>query len=128
MKVAACSVVVAACLAIVPSVALGEGTSALGGSGGAASESPLVVEGAQALVEGQGVREAEEVRLDSPEAVAAREASQTAFEGLGGVEAARLAGDVFPGEVDESAGGLSGLPVGVSVSGFVGADAAQLDL
>jgi hypothetical protein len=88
----------------------------------------LVVPGAQPLVEGQGLREAEEVKLNSPEAAEARELSQTAYEGFGSAEAATLASEAFPQLVTQPEGGLPPLPVGDIVVGFVGDDAARVDM
>jgi hypothetical protein len=59
-------------MALASPAAVAEGSLSLGGSGGLPSESPLVVPGAGSLLEGQGVREAQEVQRSSPEAVAVR--------------------------------------------------------
>jgi hypothetical protein len=80
-----------------PGVALAEGSSALGGSGGSALESPLVVAEAQSLVGGEGVSAAEEARRDNPEAVA--------FAGSDDAQAAKVDVEAFPGLLDDPAGG-----------------------
>ena len=90
-------------------------------------ESPLVVPEAQSLLGGQGTTEAEEVRRNSPEAVLAREESQTKYEGLSAEEAVKLAGEVFPEVMDRPAGGLPQLPAGQTITGYPEDDAAQVD-
>ncbi len=115
-------------LAIALPVAFAEGSRALGGTGGSSLESPLVVPEAQLLLGGEGVSEAEEARRDSPEAVAAREASQAKYEGLSAEQAEKADGEAFPGLVDEPAGGPPKLPAGESVTGFPSDDVAQVDL
>ncbi len=115
-------------LAIASHAAFAEGSSALGGTGGSSFESPLVVPGAQGLLGGVGVSEAEEARRDSPEAVVSRQESGTKYEGLGAEEAAKLAGEVFPAVVGRPAGGLPPLPEGQRITSFTGADSAQIDL
>ncbi len=115
-------------LAISSSAAFAEGSRALGGTGGSSLESPLVVPEAQSLVGGQGVGEAEEARRDSPEAVAAREASQAKYEGLSAEQAEKADGEAFPGLVDEPAGGPPRLPAGQTIVGYPADDAAQVDL
>jgi streptogramin lyase len=117
-----CSLGLAVC---VPS-ASAEGSAVLGGTGGSPLESPLVLPESQALLGGQGVREAEEVRRDSPEAVAARIASATAFEGLDGEQVAKVAKEAFPGLVDHPAGGPPPLPEGQTIDEIVGPDAVEV--
>ncbi len=108
--------------------ACAEGSVALGGSGGAPVESPLVVSGALALVGGGGVTAAQEAAAADPEGIVERERSASAYEGLDGGEAAKLAEESFPGVVDEPAGGPPQLPGGEQVSGFVDGDVAQVQL
>jgi RHS repeat-associated protein len=115
-------------MAVASPAAFAEGSSTLGGTGGSSRESPLIVPEAQSLLGGEGVSEADEARRDSPEAVAAREASQTKYEGLSTEEAAKLAGEAFPAIVDHAAGGLPPLPEGQHVTNITGADIAQVDL
>jgi RHS repeat-associated protein len=114
-------------LCVCPYVALAE-SAGLGGTGGSSAESSLLLPGAPLMLSGEGVREAEEAKRTSPEAVAAREASQTEYEGLGVGEAAKLAGEVFPEVVGRSDGGLPQLPEGASVAGYPSDDAVQVDL
>jgi hypothetical protein len=91
-----------------PTYVYGETLLSPAGSGSSSSltGSPLVVQGVQPLDGGQQVEGAEEARRSSPEAVEAREVSQTSHEGLDSEEAARLVQESFPGVVDQSAGGL----------------------
>jgi RHS repeat-associated protein len=114
--------------AFAPTCALAEGSAPLGGTGSSPVESPLVVPEAQSLVGGQGVGEAEEARRDSPEAVAARSASATEYEGLSAEQVAKLAEESFPGLIDDPAGGPPQLPAGQTIVGFPADDAAQVDL
>ena len=79
-------------LAIASPVAFGDGSSALGEMGGSPLESPLLVPEGLSLLGEQAVREAEEARRASPEAVIAREESQTKYEGLGVAAAKKLLG------------------------------------
>jgi RHS repeat-associated protein len=60
--------------------------------------------------------------------VAAREESQTKYEGLDPSQAAKLAGEVFPGTIDRPAGTLPQLPAGQQVVGYPADNAAQVDL
>ncbi len=115
-------------LAIVSPVAFAEGSSTLGGTSGSPLESPLVVPEGLSLLGGQSVRDAEEARRVSPAAAIARQESQTKYEGLSAGEASKLAGEVFPGVVDDTAGGPPQLPEGQHITGFISADAAQVTL
>ncbi len=78
--------------------------------------------------EGEQLRTGEEAKLTNPEAAKAREVSATAYEGLGSQAAEKLAGEAFPVLVEEAAGGPPTLPQGQSITGYVNADSAQLDL
>jgi hypothetical protein len=111
-------------LALASPVAFAEGS--LGGTGGSPLESPLVVPEGLPLTGSQSVEDAEEARSASPEAVVARQESQTKYEGLGAEEAAKLVGEVFPGVVDHPAGGLPQLPEGRRITAFVDANAADV--
>jgi streptogramin lyase len=111
-----------------PGVALAEGSPALDGSGGSALESPLVVAEAQPLVGGEGVSAAEEARRDSPEAVAAREASRTAFASLDSAQAAKVDSEALPRLLDDPAGGPPQLPSGESISAYLSGDAAEVSM
>lgn len=129
MKLAACCAVLLSWVALLPGVAYADSSSSgLGGTGEAALESPLVAPGVQPLVEGQGIREAEQVSANNPEAVAAREESLTKYKGLGVAEAGELDGRLFPAMVNEAAGGPPRLPVGESITGYPTVSAAQVDL
>src|SRR5580693_7739683 len=96
-------------LAISPVAALGTGPSSEGppsGEGSGASSSlsgSLVVPGS--LTAGEEARAAEEAKRDSPEAVAAREASQSKYAGLDGEAQANVAGEADPRAIDSPGGG-----------------------
>jgi YD repeat-containing protein len=122
-----CLVVGLAGLVLSP-VASADAPLPLGGSGGSPIESPLVVPGAQMLLEGQGARDAEQARRYTPQAVLAREESQTKYDYLDAAEAARVVREAFPSVVDEAAGGAPRLPAGQRIARYVGPKAAQLDL
>ena len=64
----------------------------------------------------------------SPEAVVAREKSQTEYENLGSRAAATVDAQFFPGMVDEPAGGAPRLRAGQSMTGIPTPNVAQLDL
>jgi streptogramin lyase len=115
-------------LALAPPAALAESPPALGGTSGSPLENPLVVPEVDQLLGGEPAREAEKARQVSPEAVIARRESQVKYEGLDTEEAANLAAEVFPGVVDEPAGGPPKLPVGESITGFPTIDTAQVGL
>jgi RHS repeat-associated protein len=115
-------------LAIASPVAFAEGSSALGGTGESSLESPLVVTEALPLFGDEAISNVEAARRTSPEAVAEREESPTKYEGLDTEEAAKLAGEVFPGVVDQSAGGPPPLPEGQHIADFTSANSAQIDL
>ena len=89
-------------------------------------DTPLVVSGSP--TEGEQRRAEGEARLTSPEAVTAREASQTSFEGLDSDQAAKLAGEAFPEVVDRRAGALPPLPSGQRIVAYPTDSAAQVDL
>jgi RHS repeat-associated protein len=117
-------------------VAFGAGSSAEGasaeaspaGEGGGASSlgSSLVTLGSP--TQGEQAQAAEQAKLASPEAVAAREESQSKYEGLDPGQAAKLAGEAFPGTIDRPAGTLPQLPAGQQVVGYPADNAAQVDL
>jgi streptogramin lyase len=132
LSLVACCACWVASLAVSPVVAMGEGSS---------SESSQTVEGSGAsmsLDEGlvtpgsptqrEQAQAAEEAKRDSPEAVVARESSRTEFENLDEAQARKEDATVFPGLIDEPAGGPPKLPVGQSIAGFVTDDAAQIVL
>lgn len=84
----------------------------------------LVTPGSPA--QGEQIRVQEEVERSSPEATAAREASRTKFEGLAPSQAAAVASESFPSQIDEQAGGPPKLPAGGQVTGYLGGDAARV--
>ncbi|MGA2162992.1 MAG: hypothetical protein ABSH36_00815 [Solirubrobacteraceae bacterium] len=105
-----------------------EESTVLGGTGSSPLESPLVVPEGQALLGGESVSDVEEARRLSPEAVAARTASATAYEGLNAEQAAKQAEESFPGLIDRLAGGSPQLPAGQTITDYLSDDAAQVDL
>jgi streptogramin lyase len=115
-------------LAVYVPSAFAEGSPGLGGTGSSPLESPLVVPEAQALLGGESVSDVEEARRLSPEAVAARIASATAYEGLSAEQAAKQAEESFPGLIDHPAGGPPQLPAGQTITGYLSDDVAQVDL
>lgn len=70
----------------------------------------------------------EEARRASPEAVVAREESESAFSALGPRESEELALHVFPGLVEKPAGGMPALPAGERLLSFASEFAAALAL
>ena len=92
------------------------------------SGAPLVAPAAEPLLGGEQQQLAEEARHDNPEAVAEREASRTAFEGLDPAQAAKLARETFPHLVDDPAGGFSQLPAGQRIVSYPTPNTAQLEL
>jgi RHS repeat-associated protein len=109
-----------------PALASGGGSPAAESSGLAGN--PLVVPGAGLLVGAQQQEASEEARLRSPEAVRAREESETKFEALSPGEAAKLAGEAFPALIEDPAGGPPPLPAGESIVGFASDTSAELAL
>ena len=106
-------------------VALGD-KSVTSGVGGSSAESSLLVVGAPLMLNGEGVRQAEETRRANPVVVLEREASRTRYEGLGAGEASKLVGEVFPGVVDHPVGGLPQLSEGEHVTSIIDANAARV--
>jgi streptogramin lyase len=85
-------------------------------------------EAQQAILGEESVSDAEETKRLSPEAVAARIASTTAYEGLSAEQAAKLGKELFPGLIDHPAGGPPQLPTGQTITGYLTNNAAQVDL
>ncbi len=125
VKLGACVLAVVACLAFWAAPRAGASPRARATR---LSESPLVVPGVQALDGGQQVLDQRQARLSSVEAVQAREASQTEYEGLDAERAQQVVGEAFPEVVGDPGGGPPRLPAGQSIVGYPGADAAQVDL
>lgn len=114
-------------LAAAPMTALGESSPSGAGSGASSSlGSSLVTPGSPTGSE--QAQSAEQAKLASPEAVTAREESNTKFEGLNSEQAAALASQALPAVIDEPAGGPPKLPAGESITGYPTDDAAQVDL
>jgi hypothetical protein len=117
-------------LAVSPVAALGEGSSSEGASSGGGASSSL---GGALVTPGSPTQReqalaAEEAKLSSPEAVAAREESRTKYEGLDSEQATKVAGEAFSTMIDEPAGGPPKLPAGENITGYVSDNAASLDL
>jgi streptogramin lyase len=87
---------------------------------------PTVVVGSPE--EAQELQDESESRLDSPEAVAAREASQTEFEGLSSEQAEKLDGEAFQHLLDVPAGGSPQLSAGQRIVTYSTSNTAQLEL
>jgi hypothetical protein len=127
-RVSRCALV---CLVSTACVALAGRAPAFGESVYAASPEgiaadPFAYEPLEGL--GEAARVAEDARRASPDAFAAREASQTHFESLDSIEAARVADESFPAMIDETAGGPPRLSAGESIVGFPSPNTAQVDL
>ena len=112
----------------VPSNLSGDSALVSGGSGGLLLESPLGVSEGQSLLGEQEGLAAEEVQRMSPEAVLAREASKSAYEGLSAEGAAKLDREAFSGALTVPAGGLPPVPAGAKIVGFSSDDVAQVSL
>jgi RHS repeat-associated protein len=89
---------------------------------------PLVLGGVEPLDEGRQLRAAEDAERASPDAVAARARSRTAFAHLSAPAARALAAGAFPGLVDRPAGGAAELPAGARLVRYTSAHAAQVEL
>jgi streptogramin lyase len=115
-------------LACSPVTASGDGSPSVEGSGASSSSlgSPLVTPGSP--TEGQQAQAAEEAKLANPEAVAAREESQTKYEGLSDEAAQKLAGEAFPAVIDEQAGGPPKLPSGQQITSYLNGNVARVSL
>jgi YD repeat-containing protein len=98
-----------------------------GMAGSSPLQGSLLVPEMRPLAE-QQVSAAEEAQHSSPEAVAARTVSQTAFEGLPAERAATLAAETFPSLINHPAGGPPRLPDGQHITDFIRANAAQVYL
>jgi RHS repeat-associated protein len=79
-------------------------------------------------VEGEQIRAQEEAAAASPEAVAERESSQTAFAGLNAEKAEQVAAEAFPVMVSEPAGGPPPLPEGEKITEYSSNNTALVDL
>jgi hypothetical protein len=79
-------------------------------------------------MEAEQVKAEEEARRANPEAVAEREASGTAYEGLSPEAAQKLVGEDFSGLVDDPAGGPPRLAEGQRVTGFPSLTSMSVDL
>ncbi len=115
-----------------PEGVLADGSSSLSATGtfpsSGGSLGSLVIPGMDGLVGAQQLQAQEEARRANPEAVAARQASRTAFEGLSAARAAQVASEAFPAVIDERAGGPPKLPAGQTIAGFTGDRSALVDL
>ena len=103
-------------------VSLGEGI----GASASSLAGSLVISGSP--TQGEQMLAGRQAMLASPAMVAAREASRTKFEHLDTGQAARVAGEAFPGVIDRPAGGPPQLPAGQKITGYVTDNAAQLEL
>jgi RHS repeat-associated protein len=79
-------------------------------------------------LESEELQAEQEAKLDSPEAVAEREASQEGFSGLSTARVGEVLTEAFPAVVDNPVGGPPDLPSGQRITGFSSDYAAQVDL
>ena len=100
--------------------------ASFGGSG--LNGSLLVVPGAEWLLGGEQLHAQWVADRANPEAVFARERSRTAYAHLDAGKAGELLRNDFPSAVDSSAGGISELPSGTRITGYLNANTAQLSL
>ncbi len=112
-----------ACVAVLANQASGR-TYQLSPVNGSLLGDPFVVPGMSWLSNGQQ-QAAERARLSSPEAVAARESSRTAYARLGRGGVARLLSHTFPAVV-EQAGAARTLPAGTHIVRYLTANAVQV--
>ncbi|HEY5195238.1 MAG TPA: 6-bladed beta-propeller [Solirubrobacteraceae bacterium] len=105
----------------------GESAAGEASLGSSVMSDPLVVPGVQSLDGGEQVVDAREARRFSPAAVQAREESQSKYAGLNGVDAAKLAQEVFPATIEEAAGGPPKLSSGENITGFPAVNIAQVE-
>lgn len=123
-----------ACLAAgslsMPAGVFGEESAGGGASTGSLSltDGSLVVSGVEMLTGAESQWAGEEAWLTSPEAVEQREASASAYAGLGGEAAQRLVSERFPGLTEAPDGGPPRLPEGGHVTGFPSDNAMAVDL
>lgn len=89
---------------------------------------PLGASEAQTLLGGEGAAIAAEVERDSPEAALAREESETRYVHLDPAQVASLAGEAFPSQVREPAGGPPALAAGERITGYLAINAATVEL
>jgi RHS repeat-associated protein len=125
-RLVACLACIGTGFAISPVTALGASASSAEGTGASSLSGSLVTPGSPA--QSEQAQAAEQAKLASPEAVAAREESQTKYDGLEPSQAAKLAGEVFPDTIDRPAGALPQLPAGQQVVGYPADNVAQVDL
>jgi len=126
-RLAVCLLCCGAGPAVSPVVALGASSPSAEGSGASSPLSgSLVVPGS--LTGGEEARAAEEAKRDNPEAVAAREASQTKYEGLDGEAQANVASEADPRAIDSPGGGPPALPSGQSIATYSADNVATLSL
>ncbi len=121
----ACLGLVLAWLAAIPAAAMGEEqASAPGGFGGVPGTG-----GASGLLFPGNAQLEAEARRSAPEAVQARETSQTSYEGLSAQQAEGLAAEAFPATVEHTLGGVGlALPSGSQVARYVDAHVADISL
>ena len=105
----------------------GLATSAYASEASSALEASFVVPGVQVLDGNQQVRDAQRARLSSPEAVAARVLSQTAYAGFSAEQASKVDGEAFPAMIEEPGGGPPRLSAGQQIIGFPTDNAAQVE-
>jgi YD repeat-containing protein len=107
---------------------LGADTEATGATPSGGLDGGLVVPGVQAIDGAQQQQAAQESRATSPDAVAARERSRTAYSNLDPQQAATLFSETFPELINRKAGGPPSLPSGETLKGFADANTAEVEL
>lgn len=125
----ACLLCCVAGLVISPIAAVGEDLSPEASSrplGSSPFESSLVIPGSP--TEGEEIASQTEAQRSNPVAVAEREASRTKFQSLDAAQAAKVAGETFPRVIGEPLGGPPKLPAGQSITGYLNAGTARVDL
>ncbi len=111
---------------LVPISAYGETLPSVSGGVGSPVSASLVVP--DSLFAGEQVQAEKEVRRDTPEAIAGRQASRTEYQNLNAEQAGKLTSEAFPEIMDEPAGGPPRLPAGQAITGYLADNAAQVDL
>lgn len=122
----ACLLCCGAGLAAFSPAAFGESTPLSGEPGASQLGGPLLPP--SGLASSQEVAAAEQARLESPEAVKAREESTTKFAGLTAGQAATIDAETFPRIIKQPGGGPPELPAGEKITGFLTDTAVEVEL
>ena len=110
-----------------PSGQGGDSSSGVGTSAGSSlAGDPFVVPSVQMLDQAQQVLAVREAVRESPQAIVARNASETAYEHLSTGEARNLAAEAFPELIEEPGGGPPPLASGAKIIGYPADNVAQV--